>query len=69
MQPEPPALPQSEAPLYAQLRAAGIDAGEALSLTAAVFPRPAPAPDAREVQRQRQREHGRLPAVRRYTGL
>lgn len=69
MQSYPAALPDNEPALYAALRAAGTDAGEALRLTAAIFPRPAPAPDAREVQRQRQREHGRLPTVRRYTGL
>lgn len=67
MQRDPAGLPQHEAPLYAQLRAAGVDPGEALRLTAAVFPRPAPAADPREVQRQRWREHGRQPTVRAYT--
>lgn len=62
---EPAALPDNEPALYAALRAAGIDAGEALRLTTAIFP--PPPPDPRAVQRQRQREHWRLPAVRRYT--
>lgn len=67
MQIEPAGLPQHEAPLYAQLRAAGVPEAEAIA--AALATRPAPAPDPRELQRQRWREHGRLPAVRRYTGL
>ena len=62
-------LPEHEAPLYAELRQAGVDAGEALSLVSTIFPRQAPEPDPRAVQRQRQREHGRLPAVRAYTGI
>lgn len=60
-------LPEHEARLYAELRQAGVDPGDALRLTTAIFP--PPPPDPREAQRQRQREHGRLPAVRRYTGL
>ncbi|MFZ1415493.1 MAG: hypothetical protein WAS73_13065 [Defluviicoccus sp.] len=69
MQPDPVALPEHEPQLYAALRAAGVDAGEALSLTTAIFPRPAPAPDPRAVQRQRQREHVRQPIARKYTGI
>lgn len=64
---DPAALPEHEAPLYAELRQAGVDAGEALSLVSTIFPRPAPAPDPRALQRQRWREHGRQPTVRRYT--
>ena len=64
--PLPAALPQHEPQLYAALRQAGVPEAEAIA--AALATRPAPAPDAREVQRQRWREHGRLPAVRAYTG-
>lgn len=66
---EPAALPEHEPALYAMLRQAGIDAGEALRLTTGAFPRPAPAADPRELQRLRWREHGRLPVARAYTGL
>ncbi len=65
---EPAALPDNEPALYAALRAAGIDAGEALRLTTAIFPRPAPEADPRAAQRQRQRDHVRQASVRAYTG-
>lgn len=68
MRSDPADLPQHEPAFYAQLRAAGIDAGSAFALTTTIFPLTTPAADPRALQRQRQREHLAQPTVRRYVG-